>query len=61
MSISFSRCLRNAGFIGAFLVAPCLAMNSGSVSGGRDHQGCRDDRTQCSSSYHTNSACPRHS
>ncbi len=32
MSISFSRCLRNAGFIGAFLVAPCLAINSGSVS-----------------------------
>ena len=32
MSISFSRCLRNAGLIGAFLVAPCLAMNPGFVS-----------------------------
>ena len=32
MSISFSRCVRTAGLIGAFLVAPCLSMNPGSVS-----------------------------
>ena len=32
MSISFSRCVLTAGLIGAFLVAPCLSMNPGSVS-----------------------------
>jgi hypothetical protein len=32
MSISFSRCVRTAGLIGAFLVAPCLSINPGSVS-----------------------------
>ena len=32
MSISFSRSVRNVGLIGAFVLAPCLAMNPGSVS-----------------------------
>ena len=32
MSISFSRCVRTAGLLGAFLVAPCLSMNTGSAS-----------------------------
>ena len=32
MSISFSRSVRNVGLIGAFVMAPCLAVSPGSVS-----------------------------
>ena len=45
MSISFSRCVRTAGLIGAFLVAPCLSMNPGTVSAAEMVKGCRDDGT----------------
>ena len=61
MSISFSRNVRNAGLISALVIAPCLAINPGSGVGGGDHQGCSDDRTQCSPSHHTNRARQRHS
>ena len=32
MSISFSRSMRNVGLLGAFVMAPCLALNPGAVS-----------------------------
>jgi nitrite reductase (NO-forming) len=32
MSISFSRCVRTAGLLGAFIVAPCLAITSGTAA-----------------------------
>ena len=59
MSISFSRNVRNAGLISAFVIAPCLAITPGLVSAAETIKAHSDDRTQCSTSHHTNPARQR--